>query len=96
MYSKVYWITSGLGQSDALMNHYDTVVTPVIRESAYHVGHQMIEVQAGKFLLVSNYASSDAAEAAAPMVKDLVGSMAEGFGMSLELIGEGETTREVS
>ncbi len=96
MYTKVYWITSGPGQSDALMDHYDTVVTPAIRESAHHVGHQMIEVQAGKFLLVSNYASADAAEAALPMVKGLVGTMAEGFGMNLELIGEGETTREVS
>ncbi len=96
MYSKVYWITSGAGQNEGLLSHYDSVVTPAVRESAFHVSHQMIEVQSDRWLLVSNYTSAEAVEAAAPMVRDLVDTMAEKYGMTLDVIGEGETTREVS
>jgi hypothetical protein len=96
MYSKVYWITSGPGDGAGLMDHYDTVVTEAIQDSQYHVGHQMIQIQPEKWTLISNYRSAEAAEAAGSMVRDLVGKMSDRFGMTLEVIGEGETIREVS
>ena len=65
MYSKVYWITCDEGQGDALLAYYDSVVTQAIRDSDYHVGHHMIQVEEGRrWLLVSNYTSGDAAERA--------------------------------
>ena len=96
MYSKVYRITCGEGQDEALMSHYDAVITPAIRESEYHVGHQMVEIDTGKWILVSNYRSAQAAEDAASLVRELVGPMAERFGMQLDVLAEGETIREVS
>ena len=96
MYSKVYWITTNAAQSAGLMSHYDSVAEPAIRDSDHHLSHQMVEVQPGKWILVSNYRSADAAEAAGPLVRDLVAAMSEGFGMTLEMIGEGETIRKVS
>lgn len=96
MYSKVYWITCDEGQADALLDHYDTVVTPAIRESAHHVGHLMIEIESNKWILVSNYTSGEAAEEATALVRDLVGTMSEQFGVKLDVIGEGNATREIS
>ena len=95
MYSKVYSITCGEGQEGALMSHYDDVVAPAIRESAHHVGQQMIEVGDKEWILVSNYTSGEAAEAASDMVRALVGEMSANFGMNLTLIGQGEVSRQV-
>jgi hypothetical protein len=96
MYSKVYWITCGPGDGTGLMDHYDTVVTQAIQDSQYHVGQQMIQIQPEKWILISNYRSAEAAEAAGPMVRDLVATMSNRFRMTLEVIGEGKTIREVS
>lgn len=96
MYSKVYWITCDPGKSAALLDHYDTETTKAVQESAYHVGHQMIEVEQGKWLLISNYKSAQAAQDALPLVQALVAPMTEKFGMNLEVIGEGETQRTIS
>lgn len=96
MYSKVYWITCDEGQEDALLSHYDTVVTPLIRESPHHVGHHMIEVEKGKWILLSNYTGGGAADEATSLVRDLVGGMSEKFGVKLDIIGEGDVTREIA
>ena len=96
MYSKVYNVSCSPGQADALMAHYDQNVTPAIQASEHHVGHLMIETGENQWILVSNYASADAAEAASGMVRDLVASMGEQFGMSLDVIGEGDVARDVS
>lgn len=93
MYSKVYRVTCSPGQGDALMAHYDSAITPAIRESEKHAGHHMIQTNDTKWLLVSNYISKDAAESAVPMVQDLVKPMIEQYGMDLEVITEGEVTR---
>jgi len=95
MYSKVYSITCAAGQEGALMSHYDDVVAPAIRESTHHVGQQMVEVGGNQWILVSNYTSGDAAEAASDMVRALVGDMSARFGMDLSLIGEGPVSRQV-
>jgi hypothetical protein len=96
MYSKVYWITTDAAQSAGLRSHYDSVAAPAIRDNDHHLSHQMVDIQPGKWILVSNYRSADAAEAAGPLVRDLVAAMSEGFSMTLEVIGEGETIWEVS
>ncbi len=96
MYSKVYWITCDEGQSDALLAHYDAVVTPAIRESAHHVGHLMIQVESDRWILVANYTSGEAAAEAGALVRDLVADMSEKFGVNLDIIGEGNVTRKVS
>lgn len=96
MYSKVYNISCDPSQADALMAHYDESVTPAIRDSAHHVGHLMVETGENQWILVSNYHSADAAEAAGDMVGRLVSDMGERFGMKLDIIGEGEARREVS
>ena len=93
MYSKVYWITCNPGQSEALLAHYDSAITPAIQESEKHVGHHMIQTDDAKWLLVSNYVSKDAAESAVSMVQELVKPMIEQYGMSLEVITEGEVSR---
>ena len=64
MYTKVYSITSDPSRRDELLSHYDSVITPAIRESAHHVGHQMVELEPGRFILASNYTSADAAQVA--------------------------------
>jgi hypothetical protein len=96
MYSKVYTITCDDGHNDALMSHYDDVVAPAIRESAHHVGQQMVEVGDNEWILVSNYTSGEAADAASDMVRALVGDMSAKFGMKLSLIGHGEVSRQVT
>ena len=95
MYSKVYTITCDPGRGEAMMGHYDAVVTPRIKDSPHHVGHQMIEVGDDRWILVSNYKIGEAAEAAVPMVQDIVGPLAQQFGMKLEVLGAGESVREV-
>ena len=96
MYTKVYRITSDPSKRDELLSHYDSVITPAIKGSDHHVGHQMIEVEPGTFILASNYKSAEAAAAAVPMVQELVGPMSSEFGMELNVIGEGEAIREVN
>lgn len=93
MYSKVYWITCDPTHTDSLMAHYDSVITPAIKASEKHVGHHMIQTSDAKWLLISNYTSKDAAEAAAPMVQELVKPMIEQFGMALDTLTEGEVAR---
>lgn len=95
MYAKVYWIGCDPVHNEQLLNHYDSVLTPAIKSSEYHVGHHMIEAGAGKWLLVSNYHDKAGAEAAVPMVQDLVKPMVEQFGMTLEVITEGEVIRSI-
>jgi hypothetical protein len=96
MYSKVYTITCDEGQGSALMSHYDAVVAPAIRESEHHVGHQMVEVGDEEWILVSDYRSADAADEAGDLVRELVVEMSAKFGMKLDVIGEGEVSRQVS
>ncbi len=96
MYTKVYRITSNPDARDALLQHYDSVITPAIKQSPHHVGHEMVELAPGEFILSSHYKSAEAAKAAVPMVQQLVGPMAEQFGMDLSVIGEGVLIREFS
>lgn len=95
MYSKVYWIGCDPAQADSLLEHYDSVLTPAIQSSEHHVGHHMIEAGSGKWLLVSNYHNKAGAEAAVPMVQDLVKPMVEQFGMTLDVITQGEVARSI-
>ena len=92
MYSKVYWIGCNPGKAEAMMAHYDDVIVPAVKASEHHVGHHMLGAGENKWLLVSNYVSQQAAEAAVPMVQALVKPMAEEHGMTLEVITEGEVT----
>ena len=96
MYSKVYSITCDEGQADALLSHYDSVVRPAIKESAHHVGHHMVEVGPDAWMLVADYTGAEAAEGATGLVRELVAEMSAKFGMSLDVIGEGEVARRVS
>ena len=93
MYSKVYWITCSPEQNEALLEHYDSVVVPAVKASEKHIGHHMVQTEDAKWLLVSNYVSQEAAEAAVPMVQELVKPMIEAHGMTLEVITEGEAIR---
>ncbi len=93
MYSKVYWITCSPGQNEALLDHYDSTVVPAIKASEKHIGHHMVEVGESKWLLVSNYVSREDAEAAVPMVQELVKPMIDNYGMTLEVLTEGEAIR---
>lgn len=95
MYAKVYLLACDRDKVDALMAHYDSVITPAIRASEYHVGHQMIQMDEDKWVLVSNYKSKEAAEAAAPMVQELVNPMIDEFGISLDLYTDGEVVRSI-
>ena len=92
MYSKVYWIGCAPGQADGLMAHYEEAVIPAVKASEHHVGHHMLEAGENKWLLVSNYQSREAAEAAVSMVQELVKPMADRFGMTLEVITEGNVS----
>lgn len=96
MYSKVYSITWPVEHTAALEAHYDSVIADAIRGSENHVGHQVISAGPTQWLLISNYTSQQGAEAAAPMVRDLIAPMVDNFGMSIDVIGEGDTTRTVS
>ena len=96
MYSKVYSVTCSEGQADAMMQHYDAVVTPAIRASEAHIGHHMVEIGKDEWILVANYVSHEAADQAAGMVRDLVADLNDRFGMQLTVMGEGEVARAVS
>ena len=93
MHSKVYWISCSPGQSEALLEYYDAVIVPAVKASEHHVGHHMVQSEDEKWLLVSNYNSKEAAEAAVPMVQELVKPMIENQGMTLDVITEGEVVR---
>lgn len=95
MYSKIYWITCNPGQREGLLADYDATVVPAIKASDKHVGHHMVQVEDNKWLLVSNYVSQEAAEAAVPMVQELVKPMIDARGMTLEVIGQGDVTRTI-
>ena len=95
MYSKVYWICCDPDKAPNLMEHYDSVLTPAIQSSEYHVGHHMVEAGSGKWLLVSNYHDKAGADAAVPMVQELVKPMVEQYGMTLEVITEGKVARSI-
>ena len=95
MYSKVYWIGCDPAQTNNLLEHYDTVLTPAIKSSEYHAGHHMVEAGSGRWILVSNYHDKAGAEAAVPMVQELVKPMVQQFGMTLEVIAEGEVARSI-
>jgi len=93
MYSKAYWIGCDPSNSEALLAHYDANIVPAVQASDHHIGHHMIEAASGKWLLISNYHDQSGAEAAIPMVQELIKPMAENFGMTLEPIAEGEAVR---
>jgi len=93
MYSKVYWIGCDPAHADNLLEHYDAAAVPAVKSSDHHVGHHMVEAGSGKWLLVSNYQDKSAAEASVSMVQELIRPMIEQFGMTLEVITEGEVTR---
>jgi hypothetical protein len=95
MYTKVYWIGTNPDQAEKMMEHYDSVMTPAITASEYHAGHQMLETDGGKWLLISNYHDKASADAAGPLVQELVKPMVEQFGMTLENITEGEVIRSI-
>lgn len=95
MYSKVYWIGCAPENSVKMMEHYDSVLTPAIKSSEHHLSHQMIEIEPGKYCLISNYHSKAAADAAGPLVQQLVKPMIEQFGMTLEPVTEGEVVRSI-
>ncbi|MBT8488466.1 MAG: hypothetical protein HKN72_09365 [Gemmatimonadetes bacterium] len=67
-----------------------------MRTSEHHVGHQMVETGAEQWILISNYTSSAAADAARGMVRELVAGMSENFGMKLDVLGQGEVSRQVT
>ena len=79
MYSKIYSITVPADNADALMAHYDDQVASAVRESEHHIGHQMVEVERGSYLLVSNYNSKQDAEVAMTMVQKLIALESRGF-----------------
>lgn len=95
MYSKVYWVGCDPTQADNLMEHYDSVMTPAIKSSKHHLGHHMVEAGRGKWLLVSNYHDKAGADAAIPLVQELVKPMVELFGMTLDPITQGEVARSI-
>ena len=95
MYSKVYLLACDADKVDDLFAHYDSVITPAIQSSDYHVGHQMIQMDNEKWLLVSNYKNKEAAETAVPLVQGLVNPMIDKFGMSLDLYTDGEVVRSI-
>jgi glutamine synthetase len=55
-----------------------------VKESEHHIGHHMVESEPAKWLLVSNYHSKEAANAAVPMVQELIRPMVENHGMTLK------------
>jgi hypothetical protein len=95
MYSKIYTIKCSPDNAAAMMAYYDESVAGVIQGSPDHVGHQMIETSDGSWLLVSNYTSKQAAEAFGPRVQEIVAPMIADFGMSISVLDEGETVRDI-
>ena len=95
MYSKVYWISCDPDKTEKLLAHYDSVLTPAIKNSEHHAGHHMIETGDGKWLLISNYHNAAGAEAAVPLVQELVKPMIEQYGMTLDVLTQGEVARSI-
>lgn len=95
MYSRVYWVACDPGQGDELLAYYDREIAPAIKASNYHIGHHVVGVEAEKWLLVSNYTSKAAADAAAAIVKTRVEPMTKKYGMELGVVTEGEVVRTV-
>lgn len=95
MYAKVYRLGCNPDNAAKMLEHYDSVMTPAIQSSEFHVGHQMIETDPDKWLLVSTYHDKLAAEAAVPLVQKLVKPMVEQFGLTLDVIAEGEVARSI-
>ena len=93
MYSKTYWIGCADGEAQAMIEYYDSVVTPAVQASDVHIGHHMIQTDNNRWLLVSNYVDQAGAESALGMVQDLVAPMMQKFGMTLEPLAEGEAIR---
>lgn len=93
MFSKVYKINCDPENAAGMMAYYDDSVAGVIKESPDHVGHQMIETSHGRWLLISNYTSKEAAEAYGPRVQEIVAPMIANFGMTISVLDEGETVR---
>ena len=95
MYAKTYWIGCNPNNAAKLLEHYDSVLTPAIQSSEFHAGHQMIEAGTDKWLLVSTYHDKAAAEAAVSLVQELLKPMTEQFGMTIDVIAEGEVARSI-
>jgi sarcosine oxidase gamma subunit len=95
MYAKVYRLGCNPDNAAKMLDHYDAVMTPAIQSSEFHAGHQMVEAGPDKWLLVSTYHNKAAAEAAASLVQELVKPMVEQFGLTLDVITEGEVVRSI-
>lgn len=96
MYTKIYDIKCDPAQADALMAYYDDVVAGVTRDSASHIGHQMVETGPGTWLLVSNYVSKEAAIEFGPRVKEIVAPLVADYGMEISVLSEGETVKNIT
>ena len=55
----------------------------------------MVATGADKWLLVSTYHDKAAADGAVSLVQELVKPMVEQFGLTLDVIAEGEVTRSI-
>jgi len=95
MYAKVYQLACNPDNATKMLEHYDSVMTPAIQSSEFHVGHQMVATGADKWLLVSTYHDKAAADGAVSLVQELVKPMVEQFGLTLDVIAEGEVTRSI-
>ena len=94
MYSKIHWITCDPNQSRSFIDYYDSTITPMIKNCAYHKGHQLIELRAGEWVLISNYHTSSGADASATMIDGLIENIGKRFNESdLEYITQGESIR---
>jgi hypothetical protein len=94
MYSKVYWIGCDDGKADDFLAYYEANIVTAVQGSEHHLGHHLVHAGDNRWLLVANYHDADAAEAAAPMVQELVKPMMESFGMTMEVITAGEVTHQ--
>ncbi len=95
MYAKVYRLACNPDNASKMLEHYGSVMTPAIQSSEFHAGHQMVETGPDKWLLVSTCHDRVAAEAAVPLVQELVKLMVEQFGLTLDVIAEGEVARSI-
>ena len=59
---------------DAMFKYYVSVIGPAVKSAGKHehIAHQFIEAEAGKWLLIANYASEEAANAYATTVQELI------------------------
>ena len=94
MYTKIHWITCNPKQSASFIEHYDSTIVPMIKNCAYHKGHQLIKLRDGEWVLISNYHTRSGANASATMIETLFDKIGDKFHESeLEYITQGEVIR---